>query len=483
MDLLLIDPPYMSLKSVSTDCGYNVGLTSLAAYVRKQGIDTAVLTGDLLMDVPSNKLWTHLSYKDYALAQQNYAMIVDDKDHFIWERIADIVKQTSPMAVGIPYMTPLKHVVERVARLVKEINGDIKVIAGHAHPTFNPEEVLQNPDIDFVIRGEGEITLLHLMNELKNDNPKLETVPGIYYRDRDDQVRSNAGVDLIRNLDELPFLARDLVLNCDYNSYREHELITTRGCPYTCSFCADRQLWGGVVRRRSVDNVIEEMKLLEDTYKVNLVAIVDGTFTFDRNYLQTFCNTLINLQLNIKWGCTARYDNLDEDLLRLMKRANCSGMYFGLESGSDRVLNAMDKKITVEKIIEVSNMVHDSGIPSFSSVLLGLPYETKEDAEATLKLMRTIKTDFYDVNSFIPLPGTPLYDSMSEEVKGNIDWRKVAMKSFDNYFLTSMSHEEFNEYVSEAYKIADSTRRKSLIRLGAKMLPRFVASTFKRLWQ
>ena len=125
-------------------------------------------------------------------------------------------------------------------------------------------------------------------------------------------------------------------------------------------------------------------------------------------------------------------------------------------------MKAIDKKITVEQIIKVSKMVHNSGIPSVTSVLLGLPDERKEDMEETLKLMKKIKTDFFDVNSYIPLPGTPLYDSMSEEDKKNIDWRKAAYKSFDNYFSKSISRDDFKRCRSEAYEIANNVRKKLL---------------------
>jgi radical SAM superfamily enzyme YgiQ (UPF0313 family) len=468
MDILLIDPPYTGLKGMSTDCGYSAGLTSLAAYLRHAGIETGVLAGDLLVDLPSNKTWIDL--KDYAAGQREYEKIVSDKTHVVWKKLADIVSQAAPMAVGISYYTPLKCTVERVADLIREVDRDIKIIAGAFHPTFCPEEVMQNPDIDFVIRGEGEIPLLSLVRQLKKDSPKWETVPGIYYRDRDGQVRGNPGVGLLNNLDELPFLARDLVLNCDYNHYRDHCLSSARGCPYTCSFCADRRLWGGKVRRRSVDNVIEELRLLKDTYEINFVDFVDGTFTFDRKYLETFCNKLISHNLNIKWRCTARYDNLDEDLLKLMKRANCSGMYFGLESGSDRVLKAINKRMTVEEIIRVSEMVYSIGIFSATAILLGLPYETKEDMEATLKLMKRVKTSILDVNSYTPLPGTPLWDSTSEEDKKNIDWRKVALKSLDNYFSKTMSVDDFRRYLSQAYEIAHDVWEKTLA--STTQLPR-----------
>ena len=483
MDILLIDPPYRSLKGMSTDCGYNIGLTSLAAYIRKEGIKTAVVNGDLLMDLPSTNKWLNMNVKKYAAGQRKYETIVNDKTHAVWEKLTGIVSQTNPLAVGIQYLTPLKYVVERIAGLITEIDRDIKIIVGSFHPTFCPEEVMQNPDIDFVVRGEGEIPLLCLAKELKKNSPRWETVPGIYYRDKNGQVQNNPCTGLINNLDELPFPARDLILNCDYNHYRGHVISTARGCPYTCSFCADRRLWGGKVRRRSVDNVIEELKLLKDTYKVNYVEFVDGTFTFDRRYLQTFCNTMINNKMDIEWRCTARYDNLDEELLQLMKQANCSGLYLGLESGSDRVLKAIDKKTTVEQNLKVSKMVNKSGIPSATAILLGLPDEEKEDIEETLKLIKKIDTDILDINSYIPLAGTPLYDSMSEEDKRNIDWRKVGLKSFDNYFSKNISHDDLKKYLTEAYAIANKVRRKTIVRFLVRMFSRSIAKMFKKLWR
>jgi anaerobic magnesium-protoporphyrin IX monomethyl ester cyclase len=486
MDILLIDPPYTSLKGVSADCGYHIGLTSLAAYLRNEGFEAAVLMGDLLADSLHNNRNRGFSYdvKAYAAGQRAYQAVVGDKNHAIWKMLADILIEAKPAAVGISYLTPLRYVVEKVAALVKEINGDIKVIAGSAHPTFCPDEVMQNANIDFVIRGEGEIPLLGLVKELGKESPRWEDVPGIYYRDGGGRVLSTPGVGPIENLDELPFPARDLVLNCDYNRYRLHSMMTTRGCPYTCAFCADKRLWGGRVRRRSVAHVIKEMKLLRDTYKkIDYVDIADGTFTYDRRYLREFCRAVIDEGLDVKWRCTARYDNLDEELLQLMKQASCCGLYFGLESGSDRVLKAIDKKITVDQIIRVSEMVYASGIPTASSVLMGLPGETREDMEGTLKLMKRVKTDLFDVNSFTPLPGTSLYDAMGEEKKRGIDWHKVSLKSFDSYFSDSVSREDFRRCLSEAYSISNRVRRKTILRFAAKMFFGFVSRMFRKTAQ
>ena len=123
-------------------------------------------------------------------------------------------------------------------------------------------------------------------------------------------------------------------MNCDYNVFRVHCLTTARGCPYTCSFCADKAMWGGRVRRRSVGNVMKELHLMKDTYKIDLVDFEDGTFTFDPAYVRSICKAMIDEKLDMKWGCMARYDNIDEGLLSLMKEANCAGISSALSRGA-----------------------------------------------------------------------------------------------------------------------------------------------------
>jgi radical SAM superfamily enzyme YgiQ (UPF0313 family) len=223
------------------------------------------------------------------------------------------------------------------------------------------------------------------------------------------------------------------------------------------------------------------MKYLINKYKIELIDFADGTFTYDKKYIYEFCKALIDNGLDIKWRCTARYDNLDEDMLRLMKQANCSGLYFGLESGSNRLLKLMDKKTTVEDNILKSQMVRDSGIPSASSVLFGLPGETKEEMQATLRLMKKVQTDILDVNSFVPLPGTLLYDSMAEEDRAKLDWGKMAWKSFDNYVFSNVSNDDFNRYITEAYEIANKLHTKTLIRYISRMPFNYLGRVFRKI--
>jgi len=464
MDIMLIDPPYTSLKGMPTDIGYNIGITSLAAYLRQGGIEAGVIMGDLLTELPSVDGWVASSLESYALKQDDYRAIVNDKNNPVWKRLTEYILQYKPPMVGITYLTPLKCSVDMITKLIKDIDTSIKVIVGGPHPTFCPEEVMNDNNIDFVIKGEGETSLLNLVKGLKENTLNLTNIPGLYYRDYTGNLQHNALGNPVRDLDTLPVPARDLVMNCDYGKYRVHCILTARGCPYSCAFCGDKSMWQGKVRRRSVNHVISEIETLLENYIVDVIEILDGTFTYDKKYVKDFCEQIIRKDLKVKWGCTARYDNLDFDLLQLMKKANCSGLYFGLESGSDRVLTYVDKKTNIDQIARIADMVYQMGIPSITSVIIGLPDETKEDIEATLKVMKHISTDIFDVNSYVPLPGSKLYDISQDSERKNIDWGKVAYKSFDNHFSKNISHDDLKQYLSEAYKIADSIRLRTLQR-------------------
>jgi anaerobic magnesium-protoporphyrin IX monomethyl ester cyclase len=475
MDVLLIHPPYGSLRGIPADCAYSVGLTSLAAYLRQAGVECGVIMGDVLMDLPSVfDTWSADQGEDHVVSsarayrdgQRDYENALSDKDHPVWKRLADLVRRSRPKLVGISYLTPIKYPFEMVANIVKEIDPEIRIVAGGAHTTFCPDDVMQNPHVDFAIGGEGEIPLLALSRELNKEIPDWRAVPGMTYRDPDGRLRHNPRAPLIEDLDRLPFPARDLVLDCDYQVYPVHCTSTTRGCPYTCSFCADRNIWGGRVRRRSVDNVIAELQHLKSAYAIKSIDFVDGTFTYDRNYLRSFCNALNDHDLGIHWRCCARYDNLDGELLAVMSRSGCAGMFFGLESGSDRVLKAIDKKTSVDQIVRVSEMVADSGIPSITSVMMGLPGETRDDLAQTVSLMRRIKTDFFEVNSFTPMPGSRLYDPQDPRQSG-IDWLRVSFKSYDTCFSNTISPEHLKACLSEARDIADGVLKATVSRFSA----------------
>jgi anaerobic magnesium-protoporphyrin IX monomethyl ester cyclase len=218
-----------------------------------------------------------ISAAEMATRHRDVFRIVNEPDHLIWRKLSDVVAEHGPKVVGISYLTPMDGLVKKVARLVKNINPEIKVVVGSYHPTFCADDVMRNSDIDFAVVGEGEVPFLKLIKEMREDSPKWEKVPSLYFRDREGRTRSTPAAPRIEDLDDLPFPARDLVLYCDYDFYRVHSVITARGCPYKCSFCSDQWFYTGKMRRRSVENVLRELTFLKETYhKLDYVDFVDG---------------------------------------------------------------------------------------------------------------------------------------------------------------------------------------------------------------
>jgi radical SAM superfamily enzyme YgiQ (UPF0313 family) len=466
MDILLIDPPYKSFKGMGIDCAYNMGLACLAAYLNAQGVEASILTGDLLADMaPGNML--NMDAAAYARGQANYQKAIRDDDHPAWKRISEVIEASSPSAVGIMYLTPAREAVAKTAALVKAVDPAIPVIVGGHHPTFRATQVLAEGHIDFAIRGEGEIPLAALVHEIIGGNRNWSTVPGLTYRDAAGAIHHTKDADPVADLDSLPYGARNRVLHCDYQAHRTHYVYTARGCPYTCAFCSDSRMWGRRVRRRSVSHVLAELRQLKADYDPAFVDISDGTFTYDQSYLNEFCERMIAEDLNLMWRCTARYDNLTAGMLQLMKKANCFGLYFGLESGSPRILQAVHKNTTPAQILETSKMVQDNGIVSMASVLLGLPDETPEEVEQTLDLMRHMTCDLFDINCYVPLPGTPLFDAMDPEEFDRIDWTQVGFKSLTTNFSKRIDDRRFREFVLEAYRIAEDARVKFMERMAS----------------
>lgn len=452
MDVLLIDPPYKSLKGIGTEAGYTMGLTSLAAYLRQHGFEAGVLTGDTLLDLPPCSLFT-LDMAAYARGQAQYQQILDDPEHEVWRRLTAVVTEASPRLVGLSYLSPLQGAVERTIAAVKAADPDLPVVVGGHHPSFCPEETARMDGVDFVVRGEGEVPLLALARAVVRGEGRAHEAPGVTCVDEAGWLRSTPAPGLLGDLDALPEPARDLVMECDFTRYRTHYATSARGCPYTCAFCSDRRLWGGKVRRRSVDSFVDELCRLGQAHSPSFVDIVDGTFTYNRPFMEAFCQRMIERKANLLWRCTARYDTVDADLLPLLKRAGCAALYFGLESGSQRVLDRVDKRLTVEQVQRQSLLVREHGIVAITAVLLGMPGETAEDLQGTLELMRLIHADIFDVNTYVPLPGTPLYEQMDPAARAAVDWRKAAYKSMDST-SSEIPAAELEQLQQQAYGIA-----------------------------
>ncbi len=268
------------------------------------------------------------------------------------------------------------------------------IIVGGPHTSVSVESI---PDeVDFIVQGEGERAL-------------LEIIEG---RVKERIVRA----ERIKDLDELPLPAWDYFVKLPYDYsvewFKETPVFTmntSRGCPFGCRFCSVGSIWGKKYTYMSAERIVDDIKYLIKKYGVKGIYFREDNFTLNKERIKNFCEILLNKNIKIKWICETRVDTLDKELLELMYKAGCRGLYLGVESGSQRVLNFLKKGITIHKTREVISLCKQIGIPTAASFIVGIPTETSEEIKETLKFARKLKTDIKWVNVFVGIPDSELY--------------------------------------------------------------------------
>jgi anaerobic magnesium-protoporphyrin IX monomethyl ester cyclase len=339
------------------------------------------------------------------------------------KRQPDIVGMT---ASTLTYQTGLK-----LLKIAKEVCPNCLTIMGGPHVTFWDDKALEEcPELDVVVRKEGENTFLELVQRIEASK-SFHDVIGTTCR-KDGKIVRNPDRPYIEDLDALPFPARHL---WPMERLRETEdvlyLATSRGCVYWCEFCTTVRMHGRKYRMRSPKNVVDELEYLHKTFKVENFTFCDDAFTVDQPRIEELCREIVSRGLKIKWNCGTRVDMITKDLLMKMKEAGCISVWFGVESGSQEVLDCMKKGISTEQTIEALGWVRELGLKPVPNVILGFPGETKKSAWKTIKFVEKISPDdvgFYNVAT--PFPGTPMYDLVKEKA-----WLRVT--DFDKYDTTT----------------------------------------------
>lgn len=394
MKITLVNPPY-PVSVHSHPAFIPLGIAYLGAMAQKTGHQVTVI------DCQAEKL--------------NY------------ESFRDRIAQIPSDIVGVTATTLLYKSAMKLITIAKQVHPQAFTVLGGSHGTFWDENALNEyPSLDIVVRREGEQTFIELLDKLQTQS-SLSNVLGITYRNGD-KIAHNADRPFLQDLDSLPFPAHDLLPleKLKHNGKIIFPLVSSRGCVYWCDFCSTVRMFGRGYRMRSPKNVVDEMEFVYDKYGVDQVTFYDDAFSVDRNRVVKICEELHARKLNIKWDCGTRVDMVDKELLKTMRGAGCFAVWLGVESGSEAILGAMNKKINLEQTRLAYKLAHEVGLMTIANTVLGFPGETEETAKATIRLIKELNPD--DVGFYVatPYPGTPLY----EQVKKS-GW--LSITDFDRY--------------------------------------------------
>ena len=422
-DIIFIDPPRFNDDAEimpGTLYGHlpHLGLCSLAAVAEKAGYKVSILDAVALQ---------------YSLRQ-----------------ILEEVKTRKPRYIGISAMTHTIRSASAIAKIIKDNLNNVKVILGGVHITSATEETLKKYPgcFDVCVLGEGEATIVELLKILDNGGA-LNDVPGLAFMS-DNQIIRTIPRELIRDLDALPFPAWHLLPDMQQhygatlisagNKFSNH-LLTSRGCPGRCIFC-DTTVNGHKVRGFSSDYVLAMIEILHKKYHVGDIQFNDDTFVTLKKRMLDICNKLIAKNYKLSWSCDARASDVTEESLKMMKAAGCWQIAFGVETGSQRVMDFIQKKVTFEQIKNAFKWAKKAGISTKGFFILGHPTEDHHSINETIDLMLSLDIDVVGVTFFTVFPGSPIFPTISQYGKFDCDWDKTYVYEVGNFIPNNFNEEE-----------------------------------------
>jgi anaerobic magnesium-protoporphyrin IX monomethyl ester cyclase len=375
----------------------------------------------------------------------------------------DVTKAISGADIaGITAMTPTIGTALSIARYLKRDRPDIRIILGGPHVTLLPEETLSSSnDIDIVVRGEGDDTIIELMRALENGKP-LDSIAGIVYKSDGKVVHTPDRTSNVE-MDRLPCPAYHLL---PWKKYRPHPphgmsmpfgaIVTSRGCPYRCAYCS-KPVFGSRFRAQSPERVVQEMIYLHEKFGVREIAFYDDSFTLDKERAHAIADKIIEKGLKIAWTCETRVNLVDKELLGHLKRAGCYSVAYGIESASPQIIEVLRKDITLEQVETAVRDSREVGLQVVGYFMLGSPGETPATIRQTIDYAKKLKVDFAQFSITTPFPGTELYDIYMRDKKENIPWEKFVYAGTDNpatpvFESKGLSREHLQQWIRRAYR-------------------------------
>ncbi len=396
------------------------------------------------------------------------------------EKVVRRVRRYQPDLVGFTATTPIFHLACELAAEIKKKLPVTPVMIGGPHLTAMPRQAFsQSKMFDFGIYGEGEETIVELVQFISSGRPALKRIKGILYRGKGGRTIKNPPRPLISDLDRLPFPDRRGLKLDKYlwsvpkkGIVKFTTLMTTRGCPFNCIFCSTHTVFGKKIRERSVENVLIELEHMVKKLKIKHFTLIDDTLTLNRQRVIEICQGIIDRKLDITWEGWTRANTIDKELLNIMRQAGFVRVSFGIESGDPKILKVIKKGVTLAQVRKAYKMAKEAGLETRGSVMIGHPFETKKTVMRTLKFIKSLKNcDQMYINITTPYPGTELYQMIKKNIGG--------------ISLLTDDFSQFKRYGEAVIEVNDLTRENliNFQRKGFKMFyfsPRRIVYNLKR---
>ncbi|MFA5020216.1 MAG: radical SAM protein [Candidatus Pacearchaeota archaeon] len=421
----------------------------------------------LLINPPQSAVYGKIGSPDYpplGLAyigavlekQGHYVRIIDiDAEKISKQHLLKIIRNFE--IIGITATTPTFQQAEKLFKLIKENTKAITLLGG-VHATITPEDCLKTDLIDFVIRGEGELTIVELLDAIEKKK-QISSIKGISYK-KNNKIIHNKDRELIQNLDDIPFPARHLFNQQKY-TYPDSLLnpvmpiMTSRGCPHMCTYCCTKLIFSRRVRFRSAKNVVDEIQQLIRDYKVKEIHFWDDNFTLNKQRVFEILAEIKKRKIKLKFAFPngLRVDQVDEEILRALKEMGVYSVAFGVESGNQIILNNVKKGTTIEKIEKAYKLAKKLKIETWGFFMLGLYGENKKTIRDTINFAKKLNPDIAKFHILKPYPGTEIFDQLKKDgLIIEFDYSKYGIHTPPVHRLNDITPDELIDLSKKAYR-------------------------------
>jgi len=406
------------------------------------------------------------------------------------------IKKFSPDLIGITVLSRGHNQTKELSAEIKK-NFSIPIILGGSQVTAYPEKIIEDFGVDFVAVGEAEETLVELVESLQKKKSNFAKIKGLVFRQKDGKIKRTEDRPLVADLDKLPFPAWHLMPPADYRvvpilspnkGYPVAPIVTSRGCPYFCTFCASNITWRHQFRKRSPKNIVDEIEMLVKKFGVGEIHLTDDNFTLIKEHAMAVCDELIKRNLNIFWQCPngVRIDSLDLELLRKMRKAGCYSVGLGIESGSPQILKNVKKNLNLALVEEKLVLLKSVGIRAYGFFILGLPGETQKTVRETIDFAKKNPFDRVWFNILTPYPGSEIFEEYVKQQK--LTFETVSWGEMDgNYasYKTAVPLKDLEKYQKKALR--EFYQRPKIIfdmitHTGFGSVKTFLSSRFFKRW-